>query len=165
MTGTKRSIPEASIDTQYLYERLKKVGVGEMIGYDELSELVQRDVRNGAHGNLSTARNRLMRDDQMVFEAVRGKGLKRLTDAEIVSTGQSVLDRTRRAARRGFIRNTCVDYDRLADADKVKHNAYASIFNVVQAVSKGSAVRKIEGAMSDSKQVLPLAATLEAFKK
>lgn len=160
----KRPIPTLSIDTKLIYERLASASVGDLIEYSELNDLVQRDIRNGAAGCFQSARRRVERLDGIVFGTVRGVGVKRLSDDEIVASGQAVIDKSRRAARRGYRRLGCVEFDGLSAESKVKHNTYQSLFSALVAVTKPSAVKKVETKVSQSQESLPLAATLEAFK-
>jgi hypothetical protein len=166
MANPKRSIPEISVDARLLYERLKQVGVGETIRYEELDAVVDRDVRNGAHGVMTTARRRAQNIDQIVFGTIRGVGLKRLNDAEIVDTGQSQIDAVRRRARRAFTILTCVsDFDALPAESKVKHNTYASMFSVLSNVTKPGQIKKVEQHVERTQAELPLARVLEALSK
>ena len=103
MTDKKKTIAEISVDARLLHQRLQSVGVGETVSWEELSQVIGRDVTAGSkgYGPLSTARKRALNDDGMVFDAIPKVGLKRLTDAEIVNTGQATVDKVRRAARKG----------------------------------------------------------------
>ena len=96
-----RTIPELSIDSKMLYDRLIKAEVGAVIPYRELTEVISRDVQGPARGNMNTARHRALRHNGMVFEAVWKVGLKRLNDTEVVAVGEASLGRIRRVARRG----------------------------------------------------------------
>jgi len=72
--GNRRSIPEMSVDTRLLIERLSRVEIGDFVSYKELSEVIGRDVQGAARGNLTTARHRLEVDDAIQFGPVVGKG-------------------------------------------------------------------------------------------
>lgn len=154
-----------SIDTRLLYERYQKLTVGEQITYQEMSDLIGRDVRNGARGAFMSARRRAERLDNIVFGVVRGEGLVRLNDEEIVKSGESLLKRSRKSARRGFARMGHADYEKLTEGIKADHNAYASMFNALIAASKPSTFKRVREQVAQSQQTLPLAATLKAFEK
>lgn len=120
---SKRSIPELSIDTQTLERHLATIEVGGSVSYDDLSKLIGRSVRNGNSHLLASARHRLQRDQSMVFEPVRGEGLKRLDDIGIANSGESARMKMHNLARRTRQRLTCVkDFDALPNEAKVKHN-------------------------------------------
>lgn len=165
MDEAKRTIPTISVDAQLLYARLKEVGVGETIPYSDLDAVVSRDVRNGATGVLQTARRRCLMLDAIVFGTIRMVGLKRLADIEIVDTGQGQLDSIRRRSRRAFKTLTCVaNFDTLPAESKVRHNTFASMFNVLSNITKPGQVKKLEADIAKAQQQLPLAKTLESFK-
>jgi hypothetical protein len=164
-TEMARSIPELSIDTKLLVDRLAKVQPGETITNEQLSEVIGRDVRNGAYSCLYSARAIVQRDHQVVFGTVRGVGLKRLGNTEIVNSGRGDLDRVRRTMRRAAKKMTAVDYDALPNSERIMHNAYLSTFSALAHATKGSSVKKVASQVEQSKEQLPLAATLEAFKK
>ena len=104
-----KAIPEISIESTLLIDRLKTLEVDEVVTWDELSNLIGRDVRKEAYHNLGTARNRLLRDERMVFECVRKVGVKRLSDDGIVVSAESGLQRIKRASRRSFRKLSCAD--------------------------------------------------------
>ncbi len=165
MDEPKHAIPAISVDAQLLYATLKEVEIGETIGYPALDAVVDRDVRNGAAGVLQTARRRCLNLDQIVFGTVRSVGLKRLGDTEIVDTGQGQLDSIRRRSRRAFKTLTCVaSFDDLPAESKVRHNTFASMFNVLANITKPGQVKKLEKDIAEARQQLPLARTLESFK-
>lgn len=165
MADEKRTIPEISVDARLMLERIRKMGTGEVVSDAEFGELIGRDLMNGGYGPFMTARNRALRDYGIVLGRVRKTGYRRLSDAEIVSTGQATVDRVRRSARRAFVRMTCAEYDKLSDESKVQHNTYASVFAALVSVTKASAVKRIEKQVEKAQKELPLAATLEAFKE
>lgn len=163
----KKTIQEISVDARLLHQRLKEVGVGETITWEELSKTAGRNVSAGhaGYGALATARRRAQVDDGMVFDAVSKVGLKRLSDVDIVNTGQSTVDRVRRAARKGAKRLLSVrDFNGLPNELKIKHNAYASLLGAVAAISQEAKVHQLEKHVQNAQAALPLAKTLEVFK-
>lgn len=161
------SIPELSIDTRTIYDRLVKSEIGETINYAELTALIGRNVQHEARYVLVSAMHRVESQDDMVFACVHGVGVKRLSDHEIVGIGDEALTRSRRAAKRGARKLSKIrDFNSLTDAEKISHNARLSVLGAIEAIARGSALRKIEQKISNtaSSQALPLAKTLEAFK-
>lgn len=164
---TKGTIFEISVDAKLLHERLKKVGIDEVISWEDLSEVISRDVRAGgsAYGALTTARRRALVDEGMVFDPVKGKGLKRLSDAEIVETSQAKIDSVRRRSRAALKRLACVqNFNGLPSDKQVKHNVFASIFSAFVMVTKAGPMKKLEDQVAEAQAQLPLAKTLEAFR-
>lgn len=164
---TKKAIAELSIDTQTLERRLLTVGVGETVSYDELSGLIGRDVQNGARGLLTTARRRLLKNNQMVFDAVANQGVKRLGDEAIASLGDPAINRIHNAARRGVQRITCVqDFDKLPNALKVKHNMSVSLLGAMAHMTRSSSIKKLETRVTNAQHdAMPVAKFLEAMRE
>ena len=69
-----KTIGETSADSRFLAERLAKVEPKGEVTYDELSEVIGRNVQNGARSSLATARKIACRDHKIVFGVDRGKG-------------------------------------------------------------------------------------------
>ena len=164
---TKGTIFEISVDARLLHERLKKVGVGDLISWDDLSEIISRDVRAGgpAYGALTTARRRAQKHEGIVFDPVKGKGLKRLNDAEIVETSQAKIDSVRRRSRAALRRLACVqNYEGLTSEKQVRHNTFASIFSAFATITKAGSMKRLEDQVAEAHAQLPLAKTLEAFR-
>lgn len=154
----------ASIDAQMIYERLEKATVGEIVGYEELTALIGTDVQLKGRGYMETARRMAMRDKGMVFGPVRGVGLKRLADTEIVRSGQAYISKIRRHARRGMkVLVSVQDFAALPNDLKVRHNATASMLGAVAQFSGSTAQKRIEGAVEQAGNKISYAKTLELF--
>jgi len=160
----KKTIAELSIDTKTLYDRLVGADVGENISYKDLSSLIMRDVQSEARGNLNSARRMAMRDNQIVFGVIIGKGLKRLSDAETAKTGNVSLSKIRRETRRGIKRVTAIsDFDSLPNDSKIAHHTSLSVLGVLGECTKASRVKRIETKIEQTGNSLPVRKTLEAF--
>lgn len=157
---------EASVDTRFLYDRMKKAQIGETIPYEELSDLIKRDVRHAARGHMQSARTMCERDDGIVFEAVQNVGLRRIGDSQMVDTAQSSLDHIRRTSRRIKQRLASVrDFNQLPAEKRFKHNALMSLAGAIEAQTKHTAVAKVESAAKKADRQLPLAETLRLFSE
>ena len=164
--GEKRVIPQLSVDTQILYERIKKAAIGDFISYPELTALIDRNVQTKGYSALMTARKMARRNDRMVFECVRGEGLKRLDDHGIV-TGipQQGLKRIRHISRTAAMKLSCVqNFDGLQNGDKISHNAAVSLFGAITLFTRERSVKRIEAAVQEKADKLPVMKTLELFK-
>lgn len=166
MEGQSKTIPHASVDTQLLYERLKRAEIGEFIPYQELTATIDRDVQSDGRGYLNTARGMTLRHDRMVFECVSNQGLRRMNDTEIVEGGTSILQRIRRASRRGAMKLASVkNFDALPNNKKIRHNALLSALGAITHFGRESNVKQIEAKVEAAQSKLPLARTLEIFQK
>lgn len=155
---------QMSADTRFLVQRLRKAAVGDLITYEELSKEVGKQV-GGGFAALSSARRVLLREDQRVFDAVWGKGLKRLNDVEIVGTSQRTATKIRRTAQRGVRTLTAVaDFSSLPREQQMRHTAAVSVFGVIAEMSGGRGMAKVEKIAEGKREALPIAQTLEAFR-
>jgi len=155
---------ELSADARLLIQHLEGVEEGQEITYETLSNVIGRDVRNQAYGQLCTARKRLL-DDGIVFETVRGIGIRRMTASEIANTvGLHSIKRIQRESKRGLRRLSCAAMGNLTNEDIIKMNTSASVLGVVAEFSKTKSVHTIEGhiAETDGKE-LPIGKSLELF--
>ena len=126
-TSTKPFIGALSIEAQLLRDHLKAHMGVDLVTYAALSEIAGRDVQRAGRGPLDTARRILQREDNIVFGVVRGEGLKRLSDPEIVKAGHASVAATRRTARRGIRKLACADYANLDNGDRISHNTVAEL--------------------------------------
>jgi hypothetical protein len=160
-----RSIPGLSIDTKMLTDKLATLVPDDVITYSDLSQVIGRDVQNGARSNLYSAIRRLLADGK-VYASVRGIGIKRLKDEEIVGVGPAVLAKMRRAANRARAKLAAVqDFDSLDRDAKISHNLSLSVLGVVAHMTKASTVKQLETRIDQAQASLPLAKTLEALAK
>lgn len=84
------------------------------------------------------ARRYLERDEGIVFETIRGFGLRRLTDAEKVESAKTFRRKIRRTAVRGVTRIDAVrDMGALSNADQLAATIQRTIFQAVQRETGG----------------------------
>lgn len=158
-------IPALSVDARMVFERLVTVSVGETVTYDELTKLIGRDTQNGGRPVVASARRKAMNEQRMVFAPIKNVGFKRLNDIEIVDTAEADLSKVRRAARRAGKRIAMVDFDRLPNDRKIRHNTYMSMFGALHSMTTQASVKALEKKVNESQAALPLAKTLEVFQK
>lgn len=145
-----KAIPELSLDTQTLQQMLRELEIGEMISYHELSAAIGRDVQEEGYGNLRSATRRLLKADRMVFEAVRGEGIKRLDDRGKVSAGRSHVRRAHTQAKLARSKTSAVDnFDGLPNELKVEHNIVLAQAGTIAHVTSTRMQRKIEGRVTE----------------
>jgi len=162
---TARTIPEVSIDTQTLERMLEATAVGDVVPYARLSEAIGRDVQTEARHHLNSARERLRRLREMVFEPVVNVGMKRLDDVGIVGLGRVYRNRARNLARRGRKKLVCVqDFTALPNELRIEHNTAMAQLGAVAHFTGEKTTKKIAGTMVANQKTLPLKACLEAMK-
>ncbi len=157
-----RTISELSIDTRLIMERLDACNIGDVVSYDELSQIIGREITS-CYYLTTTARKRLLAANKY-FEAVPGVGFRRCNDSQKVAGGGAYLQRSRRACKRGATITASVDdYDAMSKGDQRQHNAQLSLLLTMRAMSTPSKVKAIEAKVEDSHQRLSMKSTLEAI--
>lgn len=155
-------IPEISSMTLDIAQALRKIEGGEQVSYVALSEQVNFDVIKNRH-LLSSAR-RILKGERVIFGAVRGVGLKRLTDSEIAESGTHVLRHINRSAKRGGQTLGCVNnYAGLTPSQQIRWNASMSLLGVFYEVSRPRSLKQIEATVAVMQKKLPIRETLQAF--
>lgn len=164
-TGSLKTIGEMGADARAIYQHLIKAAVGDVVTYGQAAKLSQRDVQGRERYVLETARRAAARDG-FVFGAVRGVGLKRLADAEIVAEVEDVPGRVRRMCRRGNTKLSRVrDYKSLPKETQVRHNALACQLGALSLMTKPKAQAQIEQAVRTAATALPGEEALKLFVK
>jgi hypothetical protein len=153
---------QASVETRQIYDMLSAAAVGEIVSYSALSAAIGADVRKTATPAMHSARRMLIRDARMVFDAVRGVGLQRLTDSEITNSGSRYLRRVRSTSRRERRRMEVVNYSGLNDSDRLRYNAHMATLNVHELFSG----RKAQGRIAEvcAAGVPSIGSTLRLFQ-
>ncbi len=163
----KKTIKEISIDSQMIYQRLIKMEPGQSISYDELSEIIGRDIQVYGRYNLYTATRMALRDESMVFESIRNQGIRRLKNDEIPHIiGSSAIGKIRKISKVNSKKIIAVDYDALSNDSKVKHNMALSVLGAFLTMTKTKSITMIEETINlNEMNRLTYAKTLESFKK
>ena len=171
MDEEKRPMFVPSVESQLIERRLMDVEVGGLISYDELSGLAGRDVQEDARSLMESARRRAFNTDGRYFGVIRGEGLKRLSDEEIVDTSDVSHVKIRNASRRMVrtLTNGVRDFDAMSREKQVKHNASISAFGAIAQFSGVKAMKQITDAVRKKGTVVSVAdvssATLGSFSK
>lgn len=161
----KKAIPEMSIDTRLLIDKLKTVEVGTTITYDELTAVIGRDIRSRqGYQRLQSARRHCRKHLGIVFATVAKEGIRRCDDAAIVGVAEDFLHRTHRAAKRGIETLACADFEKLDNSKRVELNAIASGLGVIHHITGHGAQKKLIASVQQAGEKLPLAKTMDVFK-
>lgn len=147
---TKRSMMTQSAETAVLIRLLRSMSVGDVLTYEQLSEAVGRDVRTW-RGPLSTARNRVLRDDCVHTDVVRTVGVKRVSTAEGAISGSArALGRVRSAARKGRTIVSRVILDEVPQTERAVLFARSSLLDLLDSASTAKAESKALAAVNAS---------------
>jgi hypothetical protein len=145
-----------SSDTIAIARALETLAIGESISYNQLTGIIGRDITQFRNA-LESARHTVLRDKQMVFDTLRGVGLIRLNDSEIVDLSDKAREQSRKLAKRIAKKLVCVNYNSLSKEKQVKHNTALSMFGVIAELSSSSSVKRLEQKIEEHGGSLPLA--------
>jgi alkylated DNA nucleotide flippase Atl1 len=159
-------IKEMAPETRIVIDRLKRMQIGDVVTYGELSAACGKPV-SGQTFNLATARRFLVKHNHMVFEAIRNVGLKRLDDTELAtSASDKFVEKSRRHAKRSAQKMACVeDYSRLSPAAQIAHTIKISFFGAIAYMARKGQLEKASRAVAGRSGELPISETLKAFSK
>lgn len=158
-----KTIQDASAETIDLIRVLRDAKIGELIGYDQLDRIVLGDVRHERYHCLCTARKILLRESGMVFAVVRGKGIQRANDEQILGDAGARVSKIHKTAKVGMKVLSCADFDKLNQDQKLKHYATASVLGALAYATQNKQVRQIENRVAKSTKQLAIGETLSAF--
>lgn len=144
---TAKGIRQTAFETRQLIERLSKLSVGQEISYREIMKACELPSLSACRSYLSTARNALRRDG-ILFEAIRGKGLRRMSDEEIATN----CPEWRRRRIRCQSRNLAKDIGAIKDFDALSDEAKISVYvaQTQSALIEKATGRKINNRLSDA---------------
>jgi ribosomal protein S3AE len=157
----KKPIGILSIDAKLLYNRLIKVEIDEIITYEELSKVINRNVKIDRHV-LDTARKKTEIDDNIVFEVIRGKGYKRLDNTEKAESLEKYNRSIKRTINRASRRASTVDFDQLTMEGKNKFKMYVSCMAAMKHFTKGPIQKKIKNKIEEKENQLSLSEILQS---
>ena len=140
MNPENRPIFLASEETKKVIAKLESTTIGQIIPWNELSAAVGGDVQK-ARACIVTARKNLLNDKQMVFAAVRGVGLKRIANADVVRNEGMVSSRIRCQVKRSMKRLSTVDPASLEGSDKTDYAVTSATLGAISLCTS----KKFEG--------------------
>ena len=148
---------EASADAKTIASLLRIAPVGGVVSYDDMTCSIERSVLTDAKGVLNTARYIVQREDKMIFDAVRGVGLKRLADEDIVDLSDKARDHVRRTSKKLAKKLTCVNYDSMSKDKQTKHNTALSMFGVFCELATDKSTNRLQSFVLTAGIELPVA--------
>lgn len=160
----KKGIRETAFETRQLIERLSKLAVGETISYREVMKSCELPSINSCRGYLATARNSL-RNEGVLFEAIRGEGLRRMSDEEIATQCPAWRRRKIRAQARHMVKDTSAirDMDGLSDEARISVYVAQAEAAVIEKVTGRKMQSRLGDAARAKKEELLIGESLKAM--
>ena len=153
-----------SPDMLALHARLVASTIGELIPYEELNQLVGRDVQHHFRHLLNAARNKAQQTHGIVFHVVTNKGVVHLDEAGKVEQGYSGIARARSAIRKGRRVLGCVkDVQALSSEKKVDYFTAVSVLGALDLATCPKRVEHIKGGVKQEQRPLPITQVAKAM--
>jgi len=164
--GKRRQAPIGTLaaNTSTLLDAFIKLKVGEVLSYEEMTALIDRDVRPKYEGyqHLQSARKIALQHYQVVLGSLRKVGVKRLADAEKVKEVQSRAVRIRRASKTAIQVGTAMDnFDALPSDLKEACNTAISAMRVVELVASRHGMKTLVAKVRELGSQLPVVVALK----
>lgn len=153
---------ERSIETQLVIDVLLKTEVNDVITYEELSDIINCDIRSNRNCLIS-ARRIVLNENGIVFETVRKIGIKRVDDRTIVDYG-SDYGPVRRFAKRKAKLLSVVNFENLDTDYKIKHNLGMCCAGILSYMTKMKTIKHLSSKIKETDRLLAVNKTLEYFK-
>jgi len=159
----KRTISERSYETQLLVDRLSKVPEGDFLAYSDLSTIIGEKI-DGSSSRLASARRVVQSESQIVFETIRGEGIKRADAPGVVRAANAGVEKIRRESRRRLKILGCTPIDKLDASEKAQFNMTASHLGILGEMCNPRAVKQLRIAVEAAQERLPVAKAIEAMQ-
>lgn len=159
-------IKDRKFETNQIYRLLIAANVGDTISFLELSQAAGMPVTSTS-APFTSARRIALNEDRMVFESVRGVGVRRISDEELATThSDRDIVRSRRHAKRSLKKLTCVEnFSGMTNHAQLAHVIKSSFFGAVAFMARKNRLNDLSRAVAGRSSELPVDETLRAFLK
>jgi hypothetical protein len=161
---TNRPVFKPSQETERVINALKAVDIGGLATWSSLKALAGTASDQKFKGCIITARKHLLNEDKAVFAAIRGIGLKRLDNIEVVQQEGTTAIKVRRAVSKSLRRLSTVDPENLDSGSKTQYRATSAALGAIGLCVKPSTLGKVRQLAIDNGKV-EANNVLELFRK
>lgn len=151
--------------TQNIINEMLTLEMGAKISYPRLKEISEVDCQE-KRTYLRSALNILRKEHKRVFKVIPNWGYRRVTDEEIAhGTGKERGKRIKTQIKKAHEELLAVEFDKLTDAGKVKHNLHSALFGALGIFFKPSKQKKLESEIEYQGKALDFNETVKLFEK
>lgn len=117
-------VPKGEVaEWRLVYDEMKSLNVGDVLTYERLSELLERDFQDGSRGPYFQALQVLERDDHRSFDVVRGKGYRMVEALEHARLAQAHHRKARRSLVRSMSKAKSADRSGMSAEDRARFDS------------------------------------------
>lgn len=153
---------QCSADTRLLFQLMERAEMGQVITYEAMGNAISRPV-SGASQPLRTALHKLLRERNMVFACIHGRGFQRLDDGQIVAQGEHEAKRIRRHAVRALEKQMKADFSRMNREQQARFTAQSAVLSTIAYMAKEKQISRIASAAKPDDRKFSIASTLKMF--
>jgi hypothetical protein len=147
-----------SIEAQLIYKLLKECQIGDVITYQEINELIGRDIQKRLNV-LYTARKIARKYDNFIFDCIINVGIKRINSKEILGKESTQTLKRIVSTTKNSVKNmNCIDYATLDNDERYRLNCTRSLMVVISETAKQ---KTLESMQKDAAYVTPKVITTE----
>lgn len=154
--------PEIQAAIALLENKLRRLSLGEIIGYDALA-INGFDVRRRHRYLLNEARERTEKALGVCLECVNSVGIQCLPADSVPDVGLVAVRRCRSAAKRGKKRLDRVNPNSLSPKAQLRKNGYSAMLGAIALISDGRKAESI-AAVAVPDRVIPPESILDMFR-
>lgn len=118
--------------TEALTQLLAACAEGDVVSYEDMCRVTNRDLRGSDRHLVAAARKAAMQEHGAVFGTVIRVGLRRLRPQELIQEGGRQIKRIGRAAKRGGRTLDTCDIKRLSSDERLQHAATRGILAAIE---------------------------------
>jgi hypothetical protein len=157
-----RPVFALSIESQKLIDFLRETAVGQIVGYEEMSDLIGGDAQGSHRFAITTARKHLEME-HIHFGTIRKVGLKRLDVDETLDSGRYDAKKIQRGARKLKHKMARIDYQ--TPDQRQRGAALQTVARIQESAAKEKSIRMLAAKCDASEdKLLSLRAAFEALR-
>lgn len=139
-----RTLQQVSVETEMIYERIRKAEINEVITYSELNTLIDSDVQGDARRYLYTARRWALDENGIVFGTMRNIGIKRIVGDEVIGEANMALKCV--ANKTGYALRVinATDYESYSVDGQKKQNVMVAALGAIKLFTEKRSMQRIE---------------------
>lgn len=154
---------ERSIETQLCLDILLQAKPDEVIAWGTFENATEAGPA-ATRSYVYSARQIIRSEHNVLFTAVRGKGIRRVLNDEIPLQNHR-LERIRRTTREGLKDLSCAEYEKLNQSGKTACDTKRSVYAVLGSVTKPKTMLKLQSAVEETKNAIPIGNVLRILGK
>ena len=151
--------------TQKIINEMVEIDIGNKISYPKLEDIAGVDCQKN-RSYLTSAINILRKEHKIIFKVIPNWGYQRISDEEIAhGTGKERGKRIKTQIKKAREELFAVEFSKLTDVGKVKHNLHSALFGALSVFFRPSKQKRLEAEIEFQGKILEFNDTVKLFEK